>query len=103
LIRDYSIDVGKAIVTINTDRFALVLGGDCSILIGIMQVLKVIGRYGLIFLEAQADFYEPEKSVTGEVADMELAILTGRGSELLTNINNRRPYVEDEPNPYWSK
>ena len=40
LIRDYSIELGKTIDTINKDQFALVLGGDCSILIGIMQALK---------------------------------------------------------------
>lgn len=96
LIRDYSVELGKVIDRINKDRFALVLGGDCSILIGIMQALKGKGRFGLIFLDAHADFYEPEKSVTGEVADMDLAIVTGRGPEVLTNINNRRPYVDDE-------
>lgn len=51
---------------------------------------------GLIFLDANADFYEPEKSITGEVADMDLAIVTGRGPELLTNINDQRPYLRDE-------
>ncbi len=96
LIRDYSIELGKAIDTINKDQFALVLGGDCSILIGIMQALKGNGKFGLIFLDAHADFYEPEKSITGEVADMDLAIVTGRGPEVLTNINNRKPYVDDE-------
>ena len=96
LIRDYSIELGNAIDRINKDQFALVLGGDCSILIGIMQALKGKGKSGLIFLDAHADFYEPEKSVTGEVADMDLAIVTGRGPDVLTNINNRRPYVDDE-------
>lgn len=96
-IRDFSLDLGKAVSgTINRNRFAFVLGGDCSILIGIMSALKAKGTYGLIFLDAHADFYEPEKSITGEVADMDLAIITGRGPELLTNINNLQPYVEDE-------
>ena len=72
------------------------LGGDCSILIGIMSALKAIGDYGLIFMDAHADFYQPEKSITGEVADMDLAIVTGRGPEVLTNINNLQPYVEDK-------
>lgn len=96
-IRDFSLTLGKAVSnTINRRRFALVLGGDCSILIGIMSALKAKGTYGLIYLDAHADFYEPEKSLTGEVADMNLAIITGRGPELLTNINNLRPYVKDE-------
>ncbi len=96
-LHDYSITLGTAILdAVNKQRFALALGGDCSILLGIMQGLKGKGTYGLIFIDAHADFYEPEKSTTGEVADMDLAIVTGRGPEILTNINNRAPYVKDE-------
>lgn len=61
-----------------------------------MSTLKAKGTYGIIFLDAHADFYEPEKSVTGEAADMDLAIITGRGPETLTNINNLQPYVADK-------
>jgi len=82
--------------TVRLQRFALVLGGDCSILLGIMSGLKPVGSYGLVFLDAHADFYEPEKSLTGEVADMDLAIVTGRGPDKLTNMNDLRPYVRDE-------
>ena len=97
LIRDFSLASGTIVAdVINKKHFAFVLGGDCSILLGIMLGLKGIGSYGLIFLDAHADFYEPEKSITGEVADMDLAIVTGRGPGLLTNINNLQPYVKDE-------
>lgn len=96
-IRDFSLTLGKAVSnTINKDRFAFVSGGDCSILLGIMPALKAKGTYGLIFFDAHADFYEPGKSVTGEVADMDLAIITGRGPEVLTNINNLQPYINGE-------
>jgi arginase len=95
-IRNFSIKLGKAVdLLLDKGRFPLILGGDCSILLGIMSGLKVRGKYGLIFIDAHADFYEPEKSVTGEVADMDLAIVTGRGPDILTNINNIKPYVED--------
>lgn len=97
LIRQFSAGLGKALThTVSQHRFALVLGGDCSVLTGIMPALKQAGNYGLLFLDAHADFYSPEKSTTGEVADMDLAIVTGRGPELLTNIHNLRPYVPDE-------
>lgn len=96
-IRDFSLTLGKTVSgTISRNRFAFVLGGDCSILLGIMPALKAKGTYGLIFLDAHADFYEPEKSVTGEVADMDLAIITGRGPGLLTDMQDLRPYVKDE-------
>jgi arginase len=96
-LRDFSLTLARAVSsTLSKGRFAVVLGGDCSILLGIMPALKERGSYGLIFLDAHADFYEPEKSVTGEVADMDLAIVTGRGPELLTNIYNLKPYVKDK-------
>ena len=96
-IRDFSLALSNTIsATIDRDRFAFVLGGDCSILTGIMPALKAKGNYGLIFLDAHADFYQADKSVTGEVADMDLAIVTGRGPDLLTNINDLQPYVKDK-------
>jgi arginase len=97
LIRDFSLTLGEAVTdVVNEGHFPLVLGGDCSILIGIMPALKLKGSYGLIFMDAHADFYEPERSTTGEVADMDLAIVTGRGPSVLTDINNLQPYVKDK-------
>lgn len=93
MIHEFSLTLKKVIT--ETNHLALVLGGDCSILIGIMAALKSKGNYGLIFIDAHADFYEPEKSTTGEVADMDLAIVTGRGPEILTNIDGLKPYVHD--------
>ena len=96
-IHDFSITLGRIVrKEIGHNHFPLVLGGDCSILIGILSALKSIGNYGLVFIDAHADFYEPEKSTTGEVADMDLAIVTGRGPDILTNIHNNKPYVADE-------
>jgi arginase len=96
-IRDFSLGLKKEIANhIRKSTFPLVLGGDCSILIGIMAGLKAKGNYGMIFLDAHADFYQPEKSTTGEVADMDLAIVTGRGPKILTDIGNLKPYVEDK-------
>jgi arginase len=97
LIKTFSLTLGEAVKdVVNEGHFPLVLGGDCSILIGIMPALKLKGSSGLIFLDAHADFYEPERSTTGEVADMDLAIVTGRGPAELTDINNLQPYVKDE-------
>jgi arginase len=96
-VREFSIRLMECIEEqISKTNFPLVLGGDCSILIGIMPGLKRLGNYGLLFLDAHADFYEPEKSVTGELADMELGIITGRGPDILTDIDNLKPYVKDK-------
>lgn len=77
------------------ERFPLVLGGDCSILLGILPALKARGVCGLITLDAHADFYAPAESVTGEAADMDIALVTGRGPKLLTDIDGLGPYVQD--------
>jgi len=73
-----------------------VLGGDCSILLGNMLALKRRGRYGLLFLDGHADFYQPEAEPTGEAASMDLALATGRGPEIVTNLEGQRPLVHDE-------
>jgi arginase len=96
-IRDFSVKLADLVQKQQEqERFALVLGGDCSIIIGCLLALRRVGRYGLFFIDGHADFYQPEASPTGEVADMDLAIVTGRGPETLTNIENLRPLVKDE-------
>ncbi|MFG2030182.1 arginase family protein [Streptomyces sp. NPDC048825] len=76
--------------------FPVVLGGDCSILLGNLLALRRRGRYGLLFLDGHTDFYQPSAEPTGEVASMELALVTGRGPSLLTDLEGRGPLLRDE-------
>ena len=77
--------------------FPIVLGGDCSILLGPALALKRRGRYGLLFVDGHMDYYAPEREPYGEAASMDLALASGRGPDKLTNIDGLRPYfrVED--------
>jgi len=77
-------------------EFPIVLGGDCSILLGNLLALKRRGRYGLLFIDGHADFYSPETNPNGEAASMDLAFATGRGPDLLTDIEGQRPLVRDD-------
>ncbi|HEY6560191.1 MAG TPA: arginase family protein [Polyangiaceae bacterium] len=77
-------------------EFPIVLGGDCSILLGTMLALKRRGRYGLLFIDGHADFYQVEVNPNGEAASMELGFATGRGPALLSNLEGRGPLVRDE-------
>ena len=61
----------------------LVLGGDCSILLGNALALHRRGRFGLLFVDGHADFYQPAAEPTGEAASMDLALVTGHGPGLL--------------------
>ncbi len=76
--------------------FPVVLGGDCSILLGCVLATRRRGRAGLLFLDGHADFYQPEAEPNGEAASMELALVTGRGPALVTDLDGLRPLVRDE-------
>jgi arginase len=62
---------------LDAGELPLVVGGDCTLLLGVFQALP--GGSGLWFVDGHADFYDGESSPTGEAADMDLAILTGHG------------------------
>lgn len=95
-IKEYSIALSDEVIRcINNNYFPVVLGGDCSILIGCLLALRRLGSYGLFFIDGHADFYQPEAEPEGEVASMELALVTGRGPDILSNINGLKPYVRD--------
>ena len=96
-IKTFSLQLAdKVSSVIRSRRYPIVLGGDCSILIGNLLALRRLGRYGLFFIDGHADFYQPEASLTGEVADMDLAIVSGRGQDVLTNIDGLKPLVRDQ-------
>jgi arginase len=77
-------------------EFPVVLGGDCSILLGCTLANRRRGRAGLLFLDGHADFYQPEAEPNGEAASMDLALVTGRGPGIVTDLEGRQPLVRDE-------
>lgn len=75
----------------------LVLGGCCTILIGIAAALrKHYGRIGLVFIDGHHDFYDGQSSTSGEGADMELAILCGIGAAGLVGLAGHVPMLNEE-------
>jgi len=101
-IRAFSLQLAEKVISVlHKKQFPIVLGGDCSILIGNLLALKQMGssnssRYGLFFIDGHTDFYQPEASLTGEVADMDLAIVSGRGPDILTDIEGLKPLILDQ-------
>ena len=76
-------------------EWPLVIGGDCSLLIGVFAGLHdADARPGLWFIDGHADFYDGRSSPSGEAADMELAILTGHGPDVLTRLAGDAPLVD---------
>ena len=74
----------------------LVLGGDCSILLGAMLALRRRARHGLVHIDGHLDFRHPGWSGgIGAVAGEDLAGVTGRLEPELSNIEGLGPYVLD--------
>jgi arginase len=81
----------------------LVLAGDCSVVLGCLLGLRDAVRNrggeprpGLLFVDGHVDFYQPDASPTGEAADMDLALATGRGPLALARLDPTGPLVREE-------
>ena len=63
-IREFSVDRAERVGTVvESGRFPLVLGGDCSIFIGGTLALRKVGRFGLVHVDGHLDFRHPGNSV----------------------------------------
>lgn len=101
-IEGYSKALAERIGAIIDDgEFPLVLGGDCSILIGSALAMHrlgeaVGGRIGLVFVDGHSDFRHPGNAAyVGAAAGEDLALVTGRGQADLAAIEGRRPYFRE--------
>src|SRR6266571_956406 len=97
-IRDYSPLLADAVAAVLDDgEFPVVLGGDCSILLGTMLALRRRGRYGLLYIDGDADFYQPEVNpLSGAASASDLAFATGYGPDVVCDLEGRRPLVRDD-------
>ena len=96
-IRAYTLRLATTIeAAVAGGSLVVVLGGDCSILLGAMLGLRRWGDVGLIFVDGHRDFQTPETSATGGAAGMDLALATGRGPALLTHFDGAERLVRDE-------
>jgi arginase len=74
--------------------FVLVLGGDCSIILGsLLGVARHVGSIGLAYIDGHADFASPDESQTGSAASMCLALAVGRGDSPLARLAGEVPLV----------
>jgi arginase len=95
---NYSSLLAAAVTAVlDEDEFPVVLGGDCSILLGAMLALRRRGRYGLLYIDGDADFYQPEVNpLRGAASASDLAFATGRGPDVVCDIGGMRPLVRDD-------
>lgn len=93
----YALEQDKIIQrTLDEDLFPLLLGGDCSILLGPLLSLAQTGDHALFYLDGHTDFMWPALSKTGGAGGMAAALAAGRGPKKLTNILGLEPYIKEE-------
>jgi arginase len=89
-IRAYSFTLGEHVKdSLAAGRFPVVVGGDCSDLLGGLYGTRLAGGRGLVHVDGHSDFTQEKSYATpqtlGAAAGMDLALASGRGEALLTD------------------
>ena len=83
--------------TVRGGRRPFVVGGDCSLLPGALAGARVAaGPLVLWMIDGHPDALDGQSSPTGEAADMDLALVLGRGAPALTQLAGVVPIVDPE-------
>jgi arginase len=78
-------------------EFALVLGGDCSILLGALLGLQAhaVSPVGLIYIDAHSDFATLEETPSASPCSMNLALAVGRQADTpLARLRGSAPLID---------
>ncbi len=96
-IATYSVKLADRLTRLfDEDRFVVLLGGECSILLGPALALKRRGRYGVVYIDGHSDFRTVDNSPNvGAAGGEALALITGRGQADLTDLEHLGPYTRD--------
>lgn len=94
----YSQKIADRIAASADGQFLVLLGGDCSILLGALLGFRSTLRapIGLVYVDAHADFATLESSPSGSAASMCLALATGRNDTRLAHLIGDEPLVHIE-------
>lgn len=98
-VADYSRAIASKVADAAADgSFVLLLGGDCSIVLGALLGGQRAGKnhLGLVYVDAHGDFATPETSRSGSAASMCLALAAGVGDTPLARLAGNHPLVRQE-------
>lgn len=101
-IRRFNLELAEIVAgALGQGEFPVVIGGDCSILLGALAAARRAGAVALIHVDGHSDFRHPGNydvdASLGSAAGMDLALATGRGESLLTEWPGiAGPLVADE-------
>jgi len=78
-------------------RVPLVLGGDCTITLGVVAGLQAAApdRLGLLYFDGDADLSRPDEPSSGVLDSMGVSHLLGRGAAALTGLGPRIPALDE--------
>ncbi|TLX95092.1 MAG: hypothetical protein E6K96_07755 [Thaumarchaeota archaeon] len=92
--------IRKAAGLVAEREFAIVLGGECSLVMGSLSGMKSRrkGRAGMLWMDAHGDFNTPETTPSGFIGGMCLALACGRGPPLSreTEEEEGRPLLGED-------
>lgn len=88
-MRSFNLQLADIVAdTIRRGAFPLIVGGDCTILLGVLAGARRSGPLSLVHVDGHSDFRHPgnddDKLPLSSAAGMDLAAATGRGEALLT-------------------
>jgi arginase len=101
-LRRFNLELADRVAdAVAANRFPLIIGGDCGILLGALAGRRRSGRLSLIHVDGHSDFRNPANydaaNALSAVAGMDLALATGRGDPLMTEWPGvPAPLVPDE-------
>ncbi len=84
---------GEVAAIRDSGRLPLVLGGDCTITLG---VLAGFGEGGLVYFDGDADLSTPERSDSGVADTMGMTHMLGGGSPRLARLGTRCPLLRPD-------
>lgn len=84
--------------TLQRGCFPLIIGGEDSVLMGIIEGFRrALGtRIGLVYMDAHGDFNTPETTPSGLIGGMNVAITAGRGPKQLVEMFGHSPLLPEE-------
>ena len=99
---DRVVDVAQRVAqqvskTVAAHANAIVLGGDCTITLGVLcGLVEHFPNLGLIYFDGDVDLNTPDTTASGIFDGMVMSHIVGDGAEALTHIGSRYPLMPEE-------
>ena len=82
---------------VRDDAFPIVLGGDCTIALGVIAgLISHAPNLGLMYFDGDLDLNTPETTPSGIFDGMVIAHMTGKGVDTLARLGQRYPLMAEE-------